>query len=282
MKIFQECFVGRRGSLRCGVFLIAFAGGVFQVEAQGPYTLSQNDSSVQVNLGGGVYDWQVDNVNQLNQQWFYYRVGSTGPEYSIDTIATPSSISSSPTRVSATYANSTISVKTSYLLSGQTSGSGKATLTETLVVKNASAISQDFHFYQYSDFDLGDAAGNQTVQFYDNGSGSYYEVIQSYGNESLTETVSAPAANAPLVQAGLYDATLLGLADDSPTTLDNTLSAGPGDVVYAYEWDATLGAGLSFTISKIMSITVPEPSVLTIMWAGAVALALLRRRCRAV
>jgi len=274
MKIFKKSFVRSMGCRMCAIFPIALAGSVFQVEALS-YTLSQNDSSVQIDLASGVSDWQVDNVNQLNQQWFYYRVGSTGPEQSIDTIASPSSISSTSTRVIATYVNSTISVKTTYLLGGSTPGSGKATLTDTITVKNTSGTQQDFHFYPYSDFDLGGISGNQNVQFYDQGSGSYYQVIQTGPRSSIvSETVSATSPSE--VQAGLYDATLLGLADGSTTTLNNTLSAGPGNVVYAYEWDVTLAPSASFQISAIMAV--PEPSVLTIMSAGAVALALQRRR----
>jgi hypothetical protein len=268
----------------CAFAIVALAGGVFQAEAQS-YMLSQKDSSVQIDLSSGLSNWHIDNVNQVNQQWFYYRVGSTGPEASIDTIASPSSVSSSSnsinSKLNATYVNATISVQTVYTLQGQTPGSGKATLSESITVKNTSALTQDFHFYQYSDFDLGGVSGDQNVQFYNNGSSSYYEVIQTGGLSTLTETATASAANTSEVQAGLYGATLLGLADGVATTLDNTLLAGPGNVVYGYEWDVTLAPGGSLGISKILSV-VPEPSVITLAALGAGIVALLRRRTRAV
>src|SRR5208337_545666 len=55
------------------------------------YTLSSGNSSVSIDLGSqaGMYNWTVDGQNQLNQQWFWYRVGSSGPEASIDTIGMP-------------------------------------------------------------------------------------------------------------------------------------------------------------------------------------------------
>jgi len=81
------------------VIAILFAGTVVQSGAQ-IYPLSAQDSSVQINVAGGVSDWMIDGVNQLNQQWFYYSVGS-GPVYSIDTIAswsTPTISHGSPRR----------------------------------------------------------------------------------------------------------------------------------------------------------------------------------------
>ena len=81
MKILKESFVSRTKLLKGALVALLLTGFVVQSEAQ-IYTLSQNGSSVQVNLGGGgtngfanVSDWLVDGVNQLNQQWFYYRVG---------------------------------------------------------------------------------------------------------------------------------------------------------------------------------------------------------------
>jgi hypothetical protein len=284
MKILKKSFVSRARLMFNGaLFAFLFAGFAVQSEAQ-IYTLSQNDSSVQVDLGSGVSNWQVDGVNQLNLQWFYYRVGSSGPENPISSIASPSgtSINSSMTRVGTTYANSTISVKTTYSLTGQTPGTGQATLTELITVLNPLSSGQtiDFHFYQYSDFNLGGVPGGQSVQFYNNGSSTYYEVIQTGATGSLIETANAPAATGFEVQAG-SDGTLLGLLTDGfPTTLNNNLAAGPGNVNYAYEWDATLAPGSSFQISKIISV--PEPSSLALISSGMLALALMQRRRRGV
>ena len=37
----------------------------------------------------GVDSWVCDGTDNLFQQWFWYRIGNTGPEASIDTISTP-------------------------------------------------------------------------------------------------------------------------------------------------------------------------------------------------
>ena len=267
VRLYQSTFVA-----------ILFAGTVVQ---SGAYTLNSpnSQSSLQINLSGssiGLSDWQVGGASQLNQQWFYYSLDS-GTVNSIDTIASPSSIvyrtTGSAPFVSSTYANLAISVQTKFSLNNA------PTLQDTITVQNPSSSGQThvFHFYQYSDFDLGGIPGSQNVQFYNNGSSSYYEVKQSGGAASLDVTVSA--SNPSAVQAGLYDGNQFGLGNgNSAPSLDNTLAAGPGDAVFAYEWDVTLVPGGAFQISELQTVSVPEPSPVALMASGLLALALLYRR----
>ena len=282
MKILKKSFVSSARRFEGALFVILVGGLVFQSEAQ-IYTLSQNGSTAQIDAGSqaGLFNWSVGGVGQVAQQWFWYRVGSAGPESSIDTISPVSETSSGANKATLTYANSTISVKTAYSLLAP--GNGTATLSEQITVMNTSGVSQDYHFFQYSDFDLGGVPGNQSVQFYSNGAtnsdGSplYYEVIQTGANGSLVETANAPGASSMEVQAGYFPATLNQLNDGVLTTFNNTsLGAGPGDVTYAYEWDATLAPGTSLLISKLMSV--PEPSSMALIASGMLALAWLRRR----
>ncbi len=274
MRILKKSFVSSARWFEGALFVVLVGGLAFQSEAQ-IYTVSQNDSIALVDAGSqaGVYNWSVGGVNQLFQQWFWYRVGSSGPESSIDTISPVSETSSGANKATLTYANSTISVKTAYSLAAP--GNGTATLSELITVMNTSAISQDYHFFQYSDFDLGGTTGGQSVQFYNNGSSTYYEVIQTGGTGSMVETAIAPSATSMEVQAGLYPVILNALTDGVATTLNNNLSSGSGDVAYAYEWDATLAPGSSLLISKLMSV--PEPSSMALISSGMLALALLRR-----
>lgn len=266
-----------------------FAGAVVQTDAQ-LYTLSAQNSSVQIDLSGGISQWLIDGVNQLNQQWFYYSIGS-GPVYSIDTIApwsTPTLGHGSSPSLTETYANSFISVKTQYTLQGQATGSGKATLGDSITINNPSATAQTYHFYQYSDFYLGGSTGSQLVQFNINGAGSAYQVIQT-GGANLTGTVTALSNGgsvAPEEQAGIYDGTMFGLINGNPApVLNNNLNAGPGNVNFAYEWDVTLAAygnpGSSLTLSEIQAVVpiVPEPSSVALITSGMLGLALFYR-CR--
>ena len=148
------------------------------------YTLGARDTSVQLDLAGGLSQWTVDGVNQLNLQTFYYSVGS-GPATSIYTIGLPSAptittnFSKTTVTLNTTYADPIISVGTQFQIQSSPVGSGKATLAQTFTINNPSSTAQVYHFYQYSDFDLGGVSGGQNVQFSSNGSGQQYQVVQT-------------------------------------------------------------------------------------------------------
>jgi len=261
------------------------AGSVVQSKAD-LYTIAARDTSLQIDTAGGLSQWIIDGANQLNEQSFYYSLGSS-PAASIYTIglaSTPSlttNISKTTISLNTTYANSVISVGTLFSLQSSPVGSGKAALSQTLTINNLSLTSQVFHFYQYSDFDLGGVSGSQSVQFSSNGSGQQYQVVQTGLNgvilTGLVTSVTGGSAVQSEVQAGLFDGTRFGLGGGGSVTLNNTPAAGPGDVVYAYEWDATLAPGTSITISEIQTV-VPEPASAALFACGTLAAALLCRR----
>lgn len=290
MKLLNKPLTGRVWLYQNTLIAILFAGAVVQSGAQ-IYTLAIRDTSMQINLAGGVSQWTIDGLNQLNQQWFYYSVGS-GPVYSIDTIApwsTPTittNLGKTQITLNETYANGTIGVGTKYVLGSGLSGSGQATLSQTLTINNLSATAQVFHFYQYSDFDLGGVSGGQNLQFNNNGSGKYYQVVQTGSSgiifTGLVTGVSGGISAQSEVQAGIYNGNQFGLGNgNSAPLLNNTLTAGPGNVEYAYEWDVNLAAygnpGSSLTISELQTV-VPEPSSVALVASGMLALAWFYRR----
>src|SRR5215471_5719398 len=81
--------VGRSISLR--VFTPALAFLCLVLQARAIETLTDNNSVAQIDPNGqaGMFSWTVDGVQNLFQQWFWYRVGTNGPENSIDTISAP-------------------------------------------------------------------------------------------------------------------------------------------------------------------------------------------------
>jgi hypothetical protein len=110
-------------------------------------------------------------------------------------------------------------------------------------------------------------------------------VVQAGSVGSVSETNVAtvtglPGNIAPMHhEANTYPNTLAELNSGSPYTLNGTNSAGPGDVTWAFQWDAfNLGAGVSANISKNIDVQIPEPSSLALAAAGLAALCLLRRR----
>jgi hypothetical protein len=274
----SKSFATRVRFLETALFGLLIGGSVAQSGAQITNLTSQN-SSLQLNLGGGVSDWLVEGVNQLNEQWFYYSIGS-GPVNSIDTISSPSaptiSHGVSPT-LRTTYANSQVSVQTQYTLQGQLPGTGLSSLGTTLTLSNPEGVSNTFHFYQYSDFGLGGSSANQSIQFLlGNPDQPQYTQTGPVGGllGTLTTVVSGGLPLEPEVEAGLYSSSMLGLINGNPAPpFSNTLSAGPGHVVFGMEWDVTLAPGGSLQITEIQAV--PEPSSLALGFLGLFACALL-------
>ena len=257
-------------------------GVLSQSQAQ-IYSLNNNNSVAQINVGSsaGIFNWSVDGQNQLAQSWFWYRVGST-PEAPINAIS-PAIINSyvnipALNKLDITYGNTNYSVSALFQVAGQTAGSGRSSMGQTITVANLSGSSLDFHLFQYSDFDLGGVTGSQSVQYFLNGiTGQYYQVVQTFGSRSVTETVNSATPPIGHVEAGLFNATLVKLNDGVASTLNDNLAIGPGDATFAYEWDVTLAPGATFQISKILAI-VPEPSIAALLGLGTGIVTLYRRR----
>ncbi len=254
----------------CLYRLLILLGSLGSFQSQGAdYTLSQTVlgqySSVDINTvaGAGVSNWQVAGVNQLNYQWFYYRVGAFGPEAPIQAIDnTPTTVYNAAARtLDLTYDNGSFSVRTLFkLTSGNTPN-----LSETITVHNHSGGSLDFHFFQYSDFDLFGQSGGQSVQFSTNSvTGQYYKALQTDGLRTVEEKVNSATPPISHFEAQLGNATLASLTDGGPTTLSDSVSAGFGNVTFAYQWDVTLANNESFQLSKLLTI-VPEPTTFSLI-----------------
>lgn len=247
-------------------------------------TIANKNSSLDVNTNtaAGVINWNVDGVDYLKNQWFHYRVGSGGPESPLQSISSAPTVAitslSSFARLNLTYANASYSVLTSLKLTGNTAGSGRSQLNEDITVSNLSGSPLDFHFFQYSDFDLYGTSGGQSVQFFQNSANNqYYKAVQTDGSRTVTETINSTIFPIGHFEAGLFNTTIASLTDGTSTTLNDVTSAGVGDVTFSYQWDVTLAPGASFQLSKLIEI-VPEPSSMAILALAGISMAIYRRR----
>jgi hypothetical protein len=245
--------------------------------AQAYVTLSDGNSValVDVNSSAGMFQWNVDGVNHLNQQWFWYRADS-GAQAPINAIGAANWSQANSRSLLTSYANANYGVEIKYTLTG--GGAGSSDIAEDIKISNTSGSLLNFTFYQYSDFNLLNTPGGDSVQM-DNSS-SY----QWKGATQIAEGIVIPDATAHEANfTGGTTSTLYRLANTPNLTLNNTGQVLNGDVTWTFQWDLAIPAGQEAIITKDKQLSIsiiPEPSVLALGSLGFAAL-LLRRRARA-
>ena len=231
----------------------------------------------------------MNEVNQLNQELFYFNLGSGVTELNNSMITSESVAKlggSSYNELKVSYdMGSGFEADFTYVLG---IAGNNYSLTPTIYIYNNNLSgSANISFYQFSNFVLGNAPGSQNVQMSIINPGTQYQAYQTGGGVSLMDLVQpiAPVAGVTFTTEMQADSgTPFGVGNVSANPLDtNPLVAGQlngsGSVDFAYEWDATgLQAGASFSISQAQTITVPEPSLMALISAGMIVLASASRR----
>jgi large repetitive protein len=256
----------------CFVLALALVGVVLEGQGQ-IYNLNNGNSSVTVDASAGILNYQVNGLPQMSSQWFWYRLGNVGPERPINTVGPLTPVQSDARTLDLSYASLQYSARVVYTLTGGSIGSGSSSLTEAITFLNTSTSTLDLHFFDYTDFDLLGGGAGQTIQF---GTTTIpvpriNKFTQTLGPVTATVSLTAGLYNPSAAEAALFNQTLASLNDGGPTTLNNNLGPLAGDVTGAFQWDVSLAAGNSLTISQIVSLAsvpVPEPSVLALFALG--------------
>jgi hypothetical protein len=257
-------------------------------------TLNDNTSQATVNLFGGpglagMNSWKINGQSQLNQQWFWFRVGNdpTG-QHSLDTLGAPTIVSTTANFLDAIYHGSGFNIEITYSLQGgaTTSTNWSSDISETISIHNTSANPLNMHFFQYSDFALLGSQGNEQVNIYQNGVFFSQATVNKVSSlTQISETVAQPLADH--AEAGLISDspnTYNRLTSGVPITLNDITTAGPSplsDATWALEWDPVIAAGESVDILKdklINVVQIPEPSSAALLLGGAALFALRRKR----
>jgi hypothetical protein len=239
-----------------------------------PITISDLNSSVTVDpsSAAGMSSWVVDGKNQLNRQWFWFRVGDAGPEHPLNE-AVLVGAGSYQRYLAMDYTIGTVQVSISYTLTGGAADSRWSDIAETIRFINTGPTAVQMHFFEYTDFNLAGSADTDTVVVDRN------HAYQTGEDQMLSETIVTPRPTH--FEAAYAGETLARLNDNNPTTLSDTPGPLSGDVTWAYQWDFTLSAlNGTYIISKDKLIDpLPEPITLVTVGLG-MALAAVRARRR--
>src|SRR5215831_11899857 len=135
---------------------VAVAVGVPSISQGTSVALSDHNSTVVIDpmSQSGASLWRIDGVDQLFQQWFWYRTGNNA-ESSIDTLTLNSAIASDTDlngqndHLVLSYSGNGFTIQVDYQLTGGTAGSHAADLTENIRIVNTGLKVLDFHFFQY-------------------------------------------------------------------------------------------------------------------------------------
>jgi hypothetical protein len=258
-----------------GILAILLIGTVVHAEV---LTLADANSVVQIDPTSqdGMKSWTVEHRNYDAKQWFWYRIGSSDREYSLDTLplSSPPVLSDTDTdgendTAYMVFSNNILEVTLRLQLLGGDPNSGWSDIAEQIKLKNLSSNPIDLHFFQYNNYLLSDPL-QDTVHFY--GSTSVEQKGPAVGLSEEWNYGSGSVTGHPFHEASVVPATLNSLNDDLPTTLSGTDDAGPGNVSWAFQWDATISHGGQLFISKDKILqTVPEPSTLLLLLPFAMA-----------
>ncbi len=272
--------------LGCVLFVLPLVGVLCQKSSAQSYTLNNLNSIVQINASSpaGMSSYLVDGVDFVKQQWFYYRIGDSGPNHSIDFLGNLYvAPRTDPARLDLTYSDSPSSpnyqVRLQYTLTGQGAGSGQSQLGETVTFYNTSTASLNVRFFDYSDFDLARDMNDDSVTLSRTTLGLSYRTsfLQTLGPFSVNSSAISGRNNSTHLEANYFENTLDNLLNGSPTSLNDTLTATAGDLTAAIEWDLALAPGSSLQISKVIQLVVPEPSSAALLGLGLVAWMVARR-----
>jgi hypothetical protein len=274
----------RKSMLLAGAAAIAALVGFSGVSARAATVLTDGNSSIALN-GQTAGSWLVNGTNQLNLEEFFFRIGNSGGQ---SPITSPTMTQLFDTNgnglndtVKYTYGTTTgFQVVATYSLTGGQTGSGASDVTESLKITNVGMISQTYHLFEYTNFNLDNSTTGQTVTI----TGGNTATDVGDGVDAQTVVSPKPSEFEASNTAASPDLLTHISSTTTPYTLKDVASAAAGDGEWAFEWDLTIACGSTAVInidkdlSALQVAVVPEPTPSVIAMLGLGGLFMMRPR----
>lgn len=234
--------------------LAALAAGIAGPAAAAPITVVNGDRSITVDPAtqDGLFNWNIGDVDQLRQQWFWFRAPGATAEASLDTLPliTAEAVGN---QIHLVFNGEAFGVDVRYTLSGNR-------IDETVTITNNTAgVPLSLAWFEYTDLDVNGIADGDVA------SGDAAGITQGKDGRAVTVT---PSPGADGFQIGPFADIRDLLNDGAVTNLDNTLSPfGPDDVTHAFQWNLTISDSLTLSKSKEF-VVVPAPAALLLLVVG--------------
>lgn len=265
--------------------------------AQAAIVLTDGTAQVSIDEASdaGIYQFNIDGVEQLYQEWYWFRqrptfAGSGG--VLVDNVP----LNSLPASIVNQTANS-VTIRFTKAATDNRGGplqidltltltsisQQEATLDKQITYTNMGTATQEFHLFAYSDYDLNGSANDQSVVF--TPAATYTQI--DLGSGGSTTLISIGIPNPSRHEAGIVP-TLLNNIDNTPLYNLACLGAGacassdagPGNVSFAFQWDYLgVGVGQSRDAGQGNNIaTIPEPATMLLTGIGLIGAGIIRRR----
>jgi hypothetical protein len=252
--------------------------------------LTENNATARIapTADAGMYLWQVDGIDHLASQQWYYRVGTSGPEASLGSLVYNGVSQPSADAATMFWSGAGFDVELELGLTGGQLGSGVSDIAEAIKIINTGETALDFNLFLYTDFDLGGTSSGDTASMnYFGGIPSlagYDRATQVDGLNSAEVTVFEYAARGEVdFFANTVSKLLNGNTDNLASSGVSLGPLGPGDTTFAFQWGLNVATN-SFeviTVDKRLDVVpIPEPTTAALGLLGLTLLIHASRRSR--
>jgi len=250
-------------------------------------SLTDMNSEAQLSDSGTI-GWEVNGINHMAQQWFWLRVGDTGPERMVNkdnftevyTVTFPVPAFG---MVSNYYDPQTmLDITVLETLMGGMPGQQWSDIAQTVRLNNHGPASLEVHLFQFVNLDLGGTPEGDSAMLraphvlWQGQSGA---TGLPGGKRAMVEmsVLSAPDK----IQLGQADELLAMLNDGNPTDLVDNYHASGDDVAWALQWDLTLPPMGTVIVSEdLLMHPAPEPATMLTVGLCLVGIGRYGRRRR--